>query len=266
VGRTIEISIRARASIEQAWAAWTDLQRLSEWFPDRATGAVAAGQVVTYEWDALGMKLPLQVVEARPKQRLVLHTEPPGLGPQSQTITFHAAGDSTEIVMTHSGFDDDDIFHGTASGWHITLEFLREYLEHHYAQPRVNAWILGLAPIALDRVYAYYTGESELEAWLTNGGAVGREGDEYRLELADGGSMSGRVLTRYEPREVACTWQEINGVIAFRTFSVADGAALVGVHMASWNRSRTELAPIATNLRSAVDRLVQALGGTSALA
>ena len=88
----------------------------------------------------------------------------------------------------------------------------------------------------------------------------------YALELLDGGAMSGLVLTRYAPREIALAGSEIDGVAARRVFSVARGATVVGVNMMSWGRPDEELEPVARALGRAVDRLVIALGGASASA
>ncbi len=262
----IDIAVRVAASAKQVWTAWTDPDRLVEWFPDRASGSPTPGTTMTYEWDALRMSLELEVVDAVPERELVLRGHPPGLPPQTQTIRFTPDGDGVTVSLQHDGIDDEDIYQGTASGWHIALQVLKLYVERYYEQPRTNAWILGLAPAHFERVFEHYASREGLASWLAHGGPIGEAGSRYALELLDGGTMSGLVLTKYEPREVALAWSEIDGVAALRVFSVARGATLVGVNMMSWGRPDDELEPVAAALTSSVDRLVIALGGASASA
>jgi uncharacterized protein YndB with AHSA1/START domain len=266
VSSEIDIAVRVETTAERAWAAWTDPARLIEWFPDRASGSATPGDKMIYEWDALRMGLELDVVSATPERELVLRGHPPGLPPQTQTIQIAPDGDAVTVSLRHDGLDDDDILHGTASGWTIALRVMKLYLERYYGQPRTNAWILGLAPAQFERVFEHYTGGHGLAVWLGSGGPIGDAGEPYCLDLLDGGVMSGEVLTRYEPREVALGWSEIDGVAALRVFRVAPGAALVGVNMMSWGRPDEQLEPVAGALKSAVDRLVIALGGASASA
>jgi hypothetical protein len=78
--------------------------------------------------------------------------------------------------------------------------------------------------------------------------------------------MSGEVLCRYEPREVALTWEEIDAVIGLRVFSVGPGAKLVGAQLSSWVADDATMQMWSERLGSALDRLVRALGGSSASA
>jgi len=265
--RAIELAVRAAAPVESAWSAWTDPARLCEWFPDRASGCARAGDAMTYEWDALGMSLDLQVVDARPHKRLVLRGNPTGRAVETQTLSFARDGDGCAIALRHTGMPDDDVAAGTESGWRVTLAVLRYYLEHCYATPRASAWMLGFAPAGFASAFHYYTEPDGLATWLADGGrGVGQVGDAYALALPGGASMSGEVIARCAPREVAMTWSEIGGVVAFRLFRIAAGATLVGAHAMTWGRSADDVAPELNQLRIAVDRLVSALGGTSALA
>jgi uncharacterized protein YndB with AHSA1/START domain len=248
------------------WRAWTDPDELARWFPDRVRGAATPGTTMTYEWDALAMRLELEVVEAVPEAKLVLHAQPPGLEPQTQTIALARSGDETLVTLRHSGFDDDDILAGTESGWRITLQIMKHYLEHHRGSSRVNAWMIGLAPASFDSVYRRYSEPEGLREWLARRGSIGATGEDYAIDLIDGGTMSGQVLARSEGREVALSWSEINGVVAFRTFAAATGAVLVGANLSSWGVPEHELVPAAEALKHSINRLVRALGGSSATA
>jgi uncharacterized protein YndB with AHSA1/START domain len=271
--RSIRVEIEVAAPVERAWAAWTDPDRLVEWFPDRASGEARPGGAMTYAWDALGAELALDVVEAAPPRRLVLRANGPDGSAQTQTVELAAHGDRTRVTMEHAGFGDgpeqEDVFHGTASGWHVTMQLCKLYLERHFGEPRASAWILGLAPATFERLFPYYTERDRLARWLGDArGGIGDVGGRYRIALADGDGLvaSGAVLARCAPREVALGWDELRGAIAFRAFTVAAGAKLVGVQVASWGIDQARLAPVGEALERAVDRLVRELGGAGARA
>lgn len=261
----IRMEVTAQCPLSHAWAAWTNPDRLVEWFPEVASGEPTAGAVYRYQWRALNMELELEVVEVEPPHRLVLRGGPPGLEPQTQSVTLRSDEDRTVIELVHAGLDGrelEDLRAGTESGWTVTLQVLRHYLERCYGTPRKSAWVLGLAPARFDDLFARYTTADGLARWLTRAGSLPESGP-YRLQLTAGGAMTGEVLARYAPRELVMTWNELPGIVALRAFSVAPGAKLVGAHVASWTAPDDHMRAHVGALSAAVDRLVASLGGFS---
>ncbi len=268
MARPIEIRMRTKAPLDRVWTAWTDPSHLAQWYPDRASGAPVEGATITYEWDALGMSLPLDVLSVEPHRRLVFAATPPGLPTQTQTIALSEAGGETEIRLEHRGFEgvDDDIRAGTAAGWTVSLAVLSHYLEHHFGEDRLSAWMLGLVPSTLENVHACFATADGMSRWLGAVDELGDVGDPYAITSDDGTSMTGRVLSRMAPRDVALSWREINGALALRVFAVAPGALLVGANMMSWNTPEADLVVSAQRLEASVNRLVRELGGHPASA
>lgn len=262
--------VRIAAPLERVWAAWTEPDELSRWYPDRVEGRFREGDRIHLAWDALGVSLDLEVAELRPPSRLVLRGAPPGRALQTQVVELREESGATRVRLEHTGFESADERIGTFAGWETQLAVLRHYLERYQGCERASFAALGPAVTGFDRLFAHYTQADQLERWLAGAPASpGAPGEPYALELEPGALVSGEVLARTEGREVALGADEIDGVLALRGFSIDGrdpGVKMLGAIGWSWSSDEEALALVRDAVARAVDRLVAALGGSVASA
>lgn len=263
VGQVVLAEVRAIASIERAWQAWAEPARLSEWFTDRAIGRAAAGGTMTWCFDRFGTRFPYDVLVAEEGRRLVLKGSLPGRPPYLLEVLISAAGTDAALVrVINSGFsvgvENDEEREGVLSGWQMALAIYKHYLESHFGEPKTGFFAMQPASFAYERIPHYFLEEEGLMRWLTTSGAIGAAGGSYRLTLRDGAPMSGRVLA-LTSREVALTWDEIDGVAELKAFRIGPRSRAVAVRGFGWNLAEDRASEIDRMLSSAIDRLVAAL-------
>ena len=263
-GRVARAEILTSATVEVAWQAWADPARLSEWFTDRAKGKAAAGGTVTWYFDRFRTQFPYEVLVADEGERLVLKGSPPGRPPYVLEIGLGPApaGGGTSIRIANSGFsvsnENDEEFESVLSGWQMALAILKHYVENHFGQPKTGFFAMQPATLAYDRILRYFLEEEGLMRWLTTSGSIGSPGDRYSLTLRDGSPMSGRVLA-LTSREVALSWDEIDGVAELKAFRIGPRARAVAVRGCGWNLAEERAQEIDTMLARSIDRLVAVL-------
>jgi uncharacterized protein YndB with AHSA1/START domain len=259
-GRVVRAEILTTASAEQAWQAWADPARLSEWFTDRAKGRAAAGGTVTWYFDRFRSQFPYDVMVADEGRRLVLKGSPPGRPPYLLEVLISgnpAAGTLVKII--NSGFsvgvENYEEYEGVESGWQMALTILKQYLENHFSQPKSGFFAMQPAPVDYEKILHFFLEEEGLMRWLTTSGAIGAPGERYSLTLRDGSPMSGRVLT-LTSREVALSWDEIDGVAELKAFRIGPRARAVAVRGCGWGLPEERALEIEQMLSKAIDRLV----------
>ena len=263
-GRVARAEIDTTATVEQAWQAWADPARISEWFTDRAKGKAAMGGTVTWCFDRFRTQFPYDVVAADENRRLVLKGAPPGRPPYLLEILIEPApaGAGSRIRLLNSGFavgaENDEEYEGVVSGWVMALAILKQYLEHHFGSPKTGFFAMQPAPFTYDRIVPLFQEEEGLMRWLTTSGSIGAPGDRYQLTLRDGSPMSGRVLA-LTAREVALSWDEIDGVAELKAFRLGPRSRAVAVRGCGWNLSEEQGAEIDRMLAKSIDRLVAIL-------
>lgn len=261
-GRMVEAKTEVTASREAAYEAWADPERLAGWFVDRARGRAEKGGTMTWEFERFGLEVPHRVLEAVPGERIVF--APVGIrGSEILEVGIaRGGGGATRIRVVNSGFsadaDFDEQFAGIASGWAMALGALKEYLERHDGESRAQFMVLRPATREAAEVVRRFVEPAALGAWLgAPDGEVGGVGSRVRMDLLDGGTLTGRVLARTD-REVSMAWTEIGGVLELKAF-VAGEERMVGVRGWGWGMEAGRAAELESRMERAVDRLALVL-------
>jgi uncharacterized protein YndB with AHSA1/START domain len=141
--QTLRFTRRFAASRERVFRAWTNAQELKEWW--RPNGFTTGSVEIDLREGGLysiAMQPPQgevryvhgTYVEVRPPERLVMTWSTTGSprhdGNESLlTIEFVAAGDATEVILTHEHLPEAFVSDHNA-GWRSTLDHLSDYLHH----------------------------------------------------------------------------------------------------------------------------------------
>jgi uncharacterized protein YndB with AHSA1/START domain len=261
-GRIVRAEIETSATPQQAWEAWADPEKIAHWFVDRASGEAKPGGSMTWFFDEFGYVLPYKVVDAEPGKLFVLKWEAPQGGPVGiLEVTIERRGGATLIRLVNSGFREDaawnDEYEGVVSGWKMSLAILKYYLENHFGHAKTALLIMRPAAFGYDQLHTYFSDPAKLALWLTKSGAIGKAGDACRLELRDGGMLTGRVLADTR-REITVSWKEIGGTLELKGFAIGP-QRVVGVRCISWEMNPEERKRLERQLSAAVDRLAALL-------
>jgi hypothetical protein len=100
----------------------------------------------------------------------------------------------------------------------------------------------------------WFTAPDSLARWLTLRGRVGLAGEPVALALRSGRSLTGSVLA-VTSREVAMTWDEMQGVFELKAFSMGTGKRIVGLRLTSW----ASPAPLAKTMEAEFDEALEML-------
>lgn len=132
--RLFRLQLRVPVDPEEVWAAWTDANRLVEWFPHWAEMTVAAGESYAMGWDGHEGEWRGVYLEVDEPDVLAFTWQPPeeampeGAYPTTVTLTFEAEGDGTLLVLEHSGFRDTQEADAHLDAWKPYLYALRAFL------------------------------------------------------------------------------------------------------------------------------------------
>ncbi|MEO8200119.1 MAG: SRPBCC domain-containing protein [Gemmatimonadota bacterium] len=261
LGRCIEVAIVTRATPARVWDAWTDPDRLVEWFADRVEGSLEEGRIA-WSFERLKSTMAFRVVAVTVGARLLL--ESLDREPRRLELLIGGVPGGTEVRVIDSGFSnagaEDEDFVAADSGWRIALPILRYYVEFHFNQPRESFFVLRPArftPSLLSRLYREPDG---LKEWLSDGGSLGTPGGRVHLALKDGETLRGDMLAD-TGTELAMAWDEIAGVLQFKTCVLPGevGTRSVYLHGWGWGISGDRARHVERRLSEAVDRLERAL-------
>jgi uncharacterized protein YndB with AHSA1/START domain len=258
--RQIETEMRTTASPESVWASWADPKRLAEWFADDARGEVRPGGTYTWIFESFGMEMPYQVVDVVEGKRLLLGPVP-GAPPFALEVTIEHGGGQTVVRLVNSGFDAganwDEEYDGIASGWDMALGILRHYVERYFGTPRSSFLVMKPARFQYEHAVRFFTDPSRLEGWLgTTARPIGNVGETVRIDMHGGGSLTGRVLV-VTKRELAISWQEVNGVLELKAFPAGPAGRMLGLRGCGWGLSGDQARSIEHHLDTALERLVE---------
>jgi uncharacterized protein YndB with AHSA1/START domain len=261
-GKTIRTQIRTSASPDQLWEAWADPEKLAQWFPDRAEGRAAEGAVQTWYFDRFKYALPYEIASAVPGEHLVFTGQPPGRPRFFLEIEIAREGGSTRLTLANSGFLDkegwDEEYEGIVSGWQMSLALLKLYVERYYGRARSQFFAMRPAQYSYRDLLRLYREEDELSRWLTTAGRVGESGRPYELALREGGLATGEVLA-VTGWEVLLSWNEIEGALALKGFSLGQAGRAICIHGSSWGLPAHSAAEFETKFSPALERLAAAL-------
>ena len=254
--------LRTTASPQEAWAAWAEPDKIAGWFADQARGEPVPGGKLVHVFSSFGMELEYDVLEAEPGKLLVLRGRSPMGTEFRQQIRIEVEGGETVLHLTHSGFGDDadwgDEYEGIDSGWKLALALLRHYLENHFGKKRTGFLVMRPTALSYDAAQPYFRSGNGLGRWLVEDGSLEdlTPGDELRLTLRDGGTISGRVLAD-SGREIALSWEEIDGALELKIFPAGPDGRMVALRGSSWRLSEEEMGQLAAKLEPAVARLAE---------
>jgi len=258
-------TLRTAATPMQAWEAWARPEHLSRWFTDEARGEAVPGGEIVHVFSRFGLEIPHRVLEAVPGEKLVVEgTSPMGLPFRQQVIVTRDGGE-TVIELVHSGFGSEEEwgmeYEGVDSGWQLALALLRHYLEHHWGEDKAGLFVMRPAAFEYADLQPLYRDEAGLASWLTtNGSLAGKEiGDPVRLELREGGTLTGTLLAD-SGRELLVSWDEIGGALELKGFDMGPDGRAVCLRGSAWGMGAEEAAAWEERLGRAADRLVAALG------
>ena len=268
-GRIIRDEIRTKATPQQVWDAWTDPNKITQWFVDKASGAPEVGKTFTWEFEKFGVKIPYEVAAADPAKYFVLRwTPPPGYPPGLLEIFIEREGGETILRLVNSGFREgaewDAEYQGTVSGWRLTLAILKYYLENYFGRPKTTILQMRPATYSVDAILPWFREPSLLVKWLTSSGGISNPGEQCELALRDGGRVTGRVLA-VSKSEAVTSWEDFGGTLELKAFPMGP-QKMVGLRGTSWDITPALIAGVEKQMGAAIDRLVGALGTAAASA
>jgi len=129
-----DVNVRERIlkPVSEVFDAVVDHRKMSQYFITGASGDLQAGKV-TWEFDDVGAKVPIDVLEVEPNRKIVL--ESTALGPALRTtIEFAPDGPgATVVTVTESKFpltkEGVQLALGQNAGWTHTLCGLKAYVQ-----------------------------------------------------------------------------------------------------------------------------------------
>jgi len=261
-GRVFEAEIRTTASPEQVYEAWADPEKIAQWFVDRAEGKAEPGGTITWFFDKFNYTIPYEVLHAEPGKRFTIRwNPPPGMNAGIHDVTITKEGGVTVMRMIESGFREgaawDEEYEGTASGWHMALAVLKHYLENYFGKPRSSFLAMKPADFTFERLLPLHRTAAGLQKWLTTNGSPDEVGEKFKMELKQGGSVTGKVLVKTK-RETALSWEEIHGALELKGFSMGP-QKMICVRGCGWGLSAERAKEIERQMEQALDLLAEAL-------
>ena len=265
-GRMLQLEMRTTATPEQAYDAWADPVKLSQWFTDNARGEAKPGSTMYWIFEKFGYEIPYEVVDAVPGQLLALGGELPGRPPFLLEISISREGGETVLRLVNSGFLDggkwDEEYEGVASGWEMSLALLRYYLERHFGEPKRTFLAIEPAQFSLSDVLRWYTEPELLGDWLADGAsgvhAPTVAGAPVRIPLASGDqTVEGETLA-VTRREVAFSWETEDVVLELKAFMMGP-SPVVSVRGTGWQPDPERFGAIEKEMAAALKRLATRL-------
>lgn len=232
-GRIGEFTLRTTAAPAAMWAAWADPRHLCGWFPDRAEGSAQVGAKFTYHFDDYGMHFDQEVVEMEPERRFVLLYQDAKLY-RVLEVLIRPEGSGSRLRVLNSGLpEDDDGFLSIESGWKISLELLRLYLEKYFGRARHSVQVFReTRRLDSGKLLALYSERDARQNWL-------RMDHEPLVVTA---------------REAVLEWPEVEGALELKGFPTSREGRTYGLRASSWAVPET-LTSRRLELESAVERL-----------
>jgi len=136
---TVRRTITINASADKVWAAITEPEHLSRWFPDRAElQSVELGAQGSFTWDDHGT-FPIVVEQVDPPHSISYRWNNESgvpVDPSRSTVftfTLEPRDSATQLTVVESGFDSlsdpTAAMESNRGGWNFELDELVAYLE-----------------------------------------------------------------------------------------------------------------------------------------
>lgn len=257
-------SIETGAYPEQVWDALTEPELLGHWMADSATGWPAVGGTLSMTWERFGLTIDYKVTEATVCQKLVLKS-PMGSGMQTVSFELRRIGRSTWVDVTDSPppFTPPNPHSSADSTWQMSLAVLKLYVERYFRRPRHSFMAVARASFTFPEIVAAYATGEGLARWLGTEAlewpqAPDPTGHPYKLRGPDGEPISGHVLTVTQ-HEAALSWDQINGFLELKSFSLGPGNQMLCVRGSGYGMSPETAAEIEEALKPRVLQLAEQL-------
>ena len=218
-GRTAEFEFEINAPVEDVWAAITEAEHLTNWFPLTAEVKPGQGGTMLLTWgDAFKGECNIEIWEPNHHLRTTFMDSPqdgPDApdGPMRTFVDYHLESNegSTTLRLVHSGFgkgaDWDRLYDGVSRGWAAELRSLRHYLENHFGRRRRVAW----------RHHPFKRADAEVWALLMGERCLGLDtsaglhaGDRFQAQGPILGEITGTVMLFESPCVLVGTIDELN--------------------------------------------------------
>jgi uncharacterized protein YndB with AHSA1/START domain len=254
-GHTHELTIDVPP--EDVWKAITEPAELANWFPLNAEAELGPGGSITYSWGS-AMICCCQIEAWEPGRHLRTTWMEAGEKRPSLAVDWYLEtdGGKTVLRLVHSGFghgaDFDDEFEGTNHGWTFELTSLQHYLNHHRGETRRAFWLRRATSLDGDAAWDRLTGPRGV---ILSGDLGARAGERFRLALASGDAVEGRVIDNAPPRVFAGTADNHNrGLFRFGFEACALGQPEVHLWLSTWGVPAEQVDALEQRWRDALDR------------
>lgn len=211
--RSFELRVELDAPPEHVWKAVAEGEELRRWFPLDARVTPGQGGKVWLSWgEGMAAESTIEIWDPPRRMKTVSVQEAPWSGGESKetgpvelSVDWRIearAGGGTILRLVHSGFGRgqgwDDDFDSISNGWKFEVRSLRHYLERHRGTDRRCAYVRATSALAPTQVWERLM---QPDALCREGSLAGlKEGDPYRLVMADGAVLAGTVLMNNPPR------------------------------------------------------------------
>lgn len=256
--------MRTTVPIDRVWDAWTDPDRLCQWFTDKVRGWPGVGSTLSLTWEKFGFTVDYKIAEMVPRKKLVLKTRLSGVGTQVLTVELGRRAPETILSLSESGPENhksDPLESGVDSGWAMALGVLKLYLEQHYTEKRKSFLAMLPAQFTYDHLRAFtLTPEGQREWLAVSGHFPNQVGEKFELEMVGGQKMSGEVLV-ITHHEILVSWHEVNGYLEFKSFPLSGDQKGLCIRGAGYDISDERSDEIEELCKETLVRLFAALAG-----
>lgn len=257
--RSHEHEFEIDAPPEKVWNALTTAEELVHWFPLDAAARPGVGGSITYGWGP-EFSGNARILVWEPPQHLrtswmetTLPAELSEAGRQQVAVDYflEGKGGKTVLRLVHSGFGPDarwdEEYHSTRRGWPFELASLKHYLEHHAGTKRRAFWLRQSVALSAAQVWAKITAPGGLvrEGW----NAALRAGDAYRIVLAGGDVVEGRVLIHTPPTDFAGSAENLKSGLFRFGFETCMGGPEAHLWLSTWGVEAEQVAALETRWR-----------------
>lgn len=268
--RTVKEEIEIAAPVEAVWRALTDAEELARWFPLEARVTPGNGGKVWLRWDDVyeweqrieiwepNRHLRTGYVQSAGERPRAEADPKAALPPIQLAIDFEleARGGTTILRVVHSGFGADAAwdheYGGVMRGWRYELRSLRHYLERHPGVARKVVWVRKVVKLTAEEAWQYIMSP---DGFLGSGSLADlHPGSEYTLRTAAGDLFHGVVQTVAPPFEFSATVVNLGDALIRVSVDLFQLEPMVGLWLATYGLSQTQLDGISLQLRALLDR------------
>jgi|GEM_PF-1659822 len=211
------------------WHSISTAEGLSTWHADQVTGSLEKRHF-RVAWPSLNAQMELVVESVDVEQNKLVFRAGQSL------VGLSLVENSVRLI--HEGLDETDDLGGFRSSWSLALSLLDHAVTRHPTKPRQVHWFFERAQTTPELVHFYFSNALGLRAWLGHSAAdIASVGSKVRLELPNGTRLTGRVLCHEEGRDLAVSWDELDGAaLVLRTLPASGGERSLSISLSSYGK------------------------------